>query len=61
MSEPFIRLAAFSDYELDICEDLIVENILAMFDPDCNEKSCRAVASRVRVSAPWPVDKLRGK
>ena len=43
MSEPLIiSLAAGADYELDICVDLIVENILAMFDPDCNEKSCRA-------------------
>ena len=53
MSESLIiSLAAGADYELDICVDLIVENILAMFDPDCNEKSCRAVPGRVRVPAP---------
>ena len=45
---------------LDICEDLIVENILAMFDPDCNEKSCRAVAAEYG-SRPLASGQVEGK
>ena len=64
MSEPFISLAAGSDCELDICVDLIVENILAMFDPDCNEneKSCRAVPRRLEYgSRPLASEQVQGK